>query len=477
MSGEGTFFSSFGHSSRNWTASIRRESAGIGKRAASCSMTPSWRKRKRPSVQRKAAKTIRPIWSRRVSRRTSGETTFCRSSRRSRRCRVSFCVSRTRRRSSAASRPLRTRRVPMLSSRPRDAESAETTWPPRSEILIVSPLLSTVRVPVFFCMLKAWKMSVTEKDASVPSSPMLLSPGRPERRRPDECGGCKRRERCTRPRARRSELSRTEEPAVDDGGRQEEEKEQERQKTGDGARREKPVSTGEEKGEKPAKPLPSLCQKPRVLGSFDLYVDAPRCLTLSRAGAAKPGRIPVAPAVLAVGLATPSTFLRHAPPGSQEPQGESQKKHSPGAGGEGREERLCHAGGGSIARQAASFRLPVPLLDLAPGARERIRGGNDPSESRMVRPVSDVARRDPASPLQRRRLPVQVIGLGAREREVVVDLGRVRSFPGRRLVVSNRSRKVPLFKVDVSAVQDRAIVVRSRSHGPVIGSQGALGVR
>src|SRR6266496_280221 len=320
-------------------------------------------------------------------------------------------------------------------------------------------------------------MSVTEKAASVPSSPMRLPPGRPERRRPDECGGGKRRDRGTRPRARRSELPRTEEPAIDNGGRQQKEKEQERQKTGNGPLREKPVSTREEKREKPADPFPPLCQKPRLLGAFDLYVDAPRCLTLSRAGAAKPERIPVAPAVLAVGLATLNTFLRHAPPGSQEPQRQSKKKQSPGAGGERRQERLCHAGGGSVARQAAPLRLPVPILDLAPGARERIRGGNDPSESRMVRPVSDVARRDPASPLQRRRLPVQVIGLGAREREVVVDLGRVRSFPGRRLVVSNRSRKVPLFKVDVSAVQDRAIVVWSRPHGPVIGGQGTLGVR
>src|SRR6266540_5965850 len=320
-------------------------------------------------------------------------------------------------------------------------------------------------------------MSVTEKAASVPSSPMRLPPGRPERRRPDECGGGKRRERGTRPRARRSELPRTEEPAVDDGGRQQEGKEQERQKTGNGTLGEKSVSPGEEKGERPAEPFPPLCQKPRLLGSFDLYVDASRCLTLARAGAAKPERIPVAPAVLAVGLATPNTFLRHAPPGPQEPQGESQKKHSPGAGGEGREKRLCHAGGGSIARQAAPYRLPVPLLDLAPGARKRIRGGNDPSEGRMVRPVGDVARRDPASPLQRRRLPIQVRGLGAREREVVVDLGCVRSLPRRRLIVSNRPRKIPLHKVDISAIQDRAIVVWSHLHGPVVGSQGALGVR
>src|SRR6266540_6097066 len=128
-------------------------------------------------------------------------------------------------------------------------------------------------------------MSVTEKAASVPSSPMRLPPGRPERRRPDECGGGKRRERGSRPPSRRSELPRTEEPAVDDGRRQKEEKEKERQKTGNRTLHEKPVSTGEEKGEKPAEPFPPLCQKPRLLGSFDLYADAPRCLALPRASA------------------------------------------------------------------------------------------------------------------------------------------------------------------------------------------------
>src|SRR5438093_8097826 len=171
-------------------------------------------------------------------------------------------------------------------------------------------------------------MSVTEKARSVPSRPMRVPPGRPERSRPKHRGAAERDGGRSHPDAGH-ELARPQPTAERSRGEQEEEKEQDRE-TGDRTPREEPVSTRKEHGQHPACEVSQPRQPFHLFRLSDLSVDATRFLARPGARNAVPRRVPVATAVLAVRPAALETLGRHSAPGPEQEEQDAESQSRPG---------------------------------------------------------------------------------------------------------------------------------------------------